>query len=296
MFASLTRIGARAVVKTKISSPRVLFVAGLISVGVGTALAIRATTKVEPVLDDTRRKIDDIKSIDNHTGYTDSAKKQDLAVVYLEATFKLSKLYAPSVFATFLGVACLTKSHTILSKRNAALTAAYAGLDNLYKAYRKRIQEEIGIEAEDRLHNSVVREIAEKEMPREEVRNGPRSKDPSIYARFFDESSYNWKPIPEYNMIFLRTQQTYANDLLHSRGHIFLNEVYDMLGLDRSRAGAAVGWSLDGDGDKHVDFGLFDGESLEVRNFVNGFESRVLLDFNVDGVIIDKLRDWRPRL
>jgi hypothetical protein len=294
MFESLTRIGARAVVKSKLGSPRGLFIIGLIGVGAGTALAIRATLKVEPVLDDARNKLDDIHALPE--SYSGPAKKQDLAVVYMETGYQLTKLYAPSIFATFLGVACLTKSHTLLSRRNAALTAAYAGLDNLYKAYRKRIQEEIGIEPEDRLYKSVVREVAEKELERAPIKNNKGGlKDPSIYARFFDESSTHWNGVPEYNVVFLRAQQGFFNDMLHARGHVFLNEVYDQLGLERSRAGSVVGWSLDTEGDHHIDFGIFDGRTMEARDFVNGYNSRILLDFNVDGIITDKLRDWRPR-
>ena len=84
-------------------------------------------------------------------------------------------------------------------------------------------------------------------------------------------------------------QQTFFNDLLLSRGHLFLNEVYDQIGIDRTKAGQVVGWVVSKDGDNFVDFGLFDGSTQEKRMFVNGHENSVLLDFNVDGVIYDKI-------
>jgi hypothetical protein len=113
--------------------------------------------------------------------------------------------------------------------------------------------------------------------------------DPSIYARFFDPTSPSWSKEPEYNLIFLKCQQNYANDLLKSRGHVFLNEVYDMLGMERSKAGAVVGWLLskNGDTDNFVNFGVFDGREQVARDFVNGREGAILLDFSVDGVIYD---------
>jgi hypothetical protein len=90
--------------------------------------------------------------------------------------------------------------------------------------------------------------------------------------------------------MFLKTQQAYLNDILRIRGHVFLNEVYDALGLERTQAGALVGWiSNNVDGDCYIDFGLFDGERPRVRDFVNGNERSILLDFNVDGVIYDLL-------
>ena len=108
----------------------------------------------------------------------------------------------------------------------------------------------------------------------------------SQYARFFDESCINWSKTPEYNLMFLNGQQNFANDLLNARGHVFLNEVYDMLGIPRSQAGAVVGW-VKGVGDDYIDFGIFEGKTAAARAFVNGAERNILIDFNVDGVIYD---------
>lgn len=111
----------------------------------------------------------------------------------------------------------------------------------------------------------------------------------SQYARFFDEGSPAWSKDSEYNLMFLKQQQQYANDLLKKRGHIFLNEIYDMLGIPRTKAGAVVGWVYDENnpiGDNYVSFGITDERNA---NFVNGYEKSVLLDFNVDGNIWDKI-------
>ena len=90
-------------------------------------------------------------------------------------------------------------------------------------------------------------------------------------------------------MLFLRTQQNYANDLLKARGHLFLNEVYSMLGIPHTSAGAIVWWTIGAGGDNYVDFGIFTRDSQVVREFVNGYERSILLDFNVDGVIWDMI-------
>jgi hypothetical protein len=64
-----------------------------------------------------------------------------------------------------------------------------------------------------------------------------------------------------------------------------------MLGIDRSKAGSVVGWVItkEGTGDNFIDFGVFDGDNPRARDFVNGREGSILLDFNVDGVIYDKI-------
>lgn len=111
----------------------------------------------------------------------------------------------------------------------------------------------------------------------------------SPYAVFFDEASAAWTNNPECNKLFLRRTQDLANAKLRARGYLFLNEVYDMLGVPRTRAGQLTGWVYDEKnpcGDNYVDFGIFD---LHNRDFVNGFEKSVLLDFNVDGNILDRL-------
>lgn len=116
----------------------------------------------------------------------------------------------------------------------------------------------------------------------------------SEYARFFDEASPNWTDNAEYNLMFLSQKQQYLNDLLKSRGHVFLNDVYDELGIPRTKAGAVLGWVYDEknpNGDNFIDFGIFNINNERCRNFVNGYEKTILLDFNVDGNIFDRLED-----
>lgn len=109
----------------------------------------------------------------------------------------------------------------------------------------------------------------------------------SSYAVHFDENSMAWSKDPELNKIFLLQQQTYANEKLKTKGYLFLNEVYDVLGLPRTKAGQVIGWVYDEDnpiGDNYVDFDIF---ARHNRHFVNGRDNVVLLDFNVDGIILD---------
>lgn len=111
----------------------------------------------------------------------------------------------------------------------------------------------------------------------------------SHYARFFDETSFAWDKNPELNLIFLRHTQEAANEVLKRHGCLFLNDVYDMLGIPRTKAGQVVGWIYDEKnpmGDNYVDFDIYASRNIE---FVNGYERKALLDFNVDGVILDKI-------
>ena len=88
--------------------------------------------------------------------------------------------------------------------------------------------------------------------------------------------------------MFLRAQENYANDKRRRYGHVFLNEVYELLGIPHSQAGAVVGWVRDSEvGDGYISFGIYDYTDANARQFVNGYESAILLDFNVDGTIWD---------
>ena len=178
-----------------------------------------------------------------------------------------------------------------------ALTAAYAAVDEAFKRYRERVVEKYG-EEEDRnlrYESEEIEYIDEKGKTKKVLRASDENEH-SMYARFFDEYSPSWSKEPEYNYVFLRCQQNWANDMLRARGHLFLNEVYDMLGINRSRAGSVVGWLIGDEGDNQIDFGIFDPNNESARDFVNGREGSILLDFNVDGVIYDKIREHGERL
>ena len=111
----------------------------------------------------------------------------------------------------------------------------------------------------------------------------------SPYARVFDEKAAGWTKDPEVTKFFLLRQQDYANEKLKVRGYLFLNEVLDMLGIPRTKAGQVMGWVYDEAypvGDNYVDFGIFKPHN---HDFVNGYEKSCLLNFNVDGDILSRM-------
>ena len=283
-------------------SPEILATVGVIGVIGSAVLACKSTMKLNEILDESKETIDKIKEVQENPEYTEKYTvedaKKDLAIVYTQTGIKLVKLYAPAVGLGVVSLTCLLTSNNILKKRNAALSAAYMTVDKSFKEYRNRVVERFGSDVEKEIRYNIkaqevqvtrVNENGEEETVTEVI----KSMDPntySDYARFFDESCAAWQNDPEYNLMFLKSQQQYANDLLKSRGRLFLNEVYRMLGIDDSKAGQVVGWVYDPDcpvGDNYVDFGLYDMDKERVRAFVNGYESNILLDFNVDGNIWD---------
>ncbi|HYQ97482.1 MAG TPA: DUF6353 family protein, partial [Candidatus Nitrosocosmicus sp.] len=205
---------------------------------------------------------------------------------------KVVKLYAPSVVLGAVSIAALTKSHNILKDRNLALTAAYVALDSAFSHYRERVIDRYGEDVDrDLRYDSEEVDFLDEETGKITPATVATGTPGAPYARFFDsESSRNWSVDPDINLLFLRNVQNYMNDRLRSRGHVFLNEVYDELGLAHTEPGAVVGWRWNkGSGDDYIDFGCWDANSQLIRDFFNGREGAILLDFNVDGVIYDKL-------
>lgn len=282
---------ARNTLLVQKGSPGVLLGAGIVGMVGSTVLACRATLKMDTVLEETQEKLEMAKTLE-HPQYSERDRSRDISLIYFQTGVKVVKLYGPAVLVGGASIAALTSSHRILSRRNAALTVAYGALEKGFNQYRARVIDKYG-EEQDRDFRYGTRqvEVIDPKTKKAEMVTRVSLDDPSVYARFFDTFSTSWSKEPEYNMIFLKCQQNYANDLLRARGHVFLNEVYDMLGIPRSKAGSVVGWVLsrNGETDNFINFGVFDGRDGAARDFVNGHEGAILLDFNVDGVIYDKI-------
>lgn len=285
------KIGRSGLILKK-HSPTILFASGLVGIVTTVVLASRATLKMDEVLSEAQKDIQDAKNLESEK-YSEKEIQREMAVVYAKASGKVLKLYAPAVFIGLASVCALTGSHIVLTRRNVGLTAAYAAIEKGYNEYRRRVIEEFGEDKERELRHGYV----EKQIV-EETEEGPlvstvKRVDPntvSQYAKFFDQMSKNWNREPEYNHMFLRCQETNLNLNLRTRGHVFLNEVYDALDIPRTQEGSIVGWLYEGgDGDGFIDFGLWDGTRESVRDFVNGHEGAILLDFNPDGNIWDKI-------
>ena len=302
---ALGRSVSGLILRSKKHSPSLLLGAGVVSMVGSTVMACRATLKLEEVVtkfQNDQRAAMGVREL-HPEEYSEQDRKQDVAVIYARGAGDIVKLYGPAVLLGGIGIVCLTKSHAILKQRNTALTAAYIAVDKAFERYRERVVEKYG-EEEDRHFRYGAEEIDIIDDETGKVISTVRadaSLMPSGYARWFDESStnnYTAPPMTEYNWIFIRNQQNWANDMLRARGHLFLNEAYSLLGLEHTSAGAIVGWIYDRDndrGDNYVDFGCWGEDRGQPLDFFNGRENGILLDFNVDGPIWD-LIDARREL
>lgn len=274
-------------------SPEILITVGVVGVVVSAVMASKSTLKLEPIV--SMMEIDVAyaktrKLEEPISDYPVEEYSKDIIKAYSRGVFGVVKLYGPSVTLGLTSIVCIVGAHGIMSKRNMALAAAYKAVESSFSEYRKRVVSELGLDKDTELRLGAHEvEVVDEETGKTTTAIALNPAENSQYARFFDESSSQWKKEAHYNQTFLRCQQQFANDLLLSRGHLFLNEVYDSLGIDRTPAGSVVGWVVSKKGDNFVDFNIFDAGSNAKRAFVNGWEKSIFLDFNVDGVIYDQI-------
>lgn len=299
IMKSVNGVTSKAVMKLKKHSSEILVVAGIAGTVVSAVLACRATTKVAEILDETKGTLDTIHEgmetgAINGQEYTNEDGKKDTVVVYAQTGMKLAKLYGPAIILGTLSITSILASNNILRKRNVALGAAYAAIDKSFKEYRGRVIERFGEQVDTELKYGIkAKKFEEIEVDPEtgkekKVKKTVMVADPNLqsdYAVYFDSKSRNYETNPDYNRMFLKAQQAFANDKLQTRGHLFLNEVLDDLDLPRTPAGQIVGWTKDGP-DGYVNFRIVEVE----RETEDGrHEPALLLDFNVEGNIWEKM-------
>lgn len=317
-FNELATTASRAFHKAgfqlKKHSPEILVVTGVVGTVVSAVMACKATTKVDFVLEDTKKKVEIIHEgaetgtvkgyLDNGqvgmVPYTSKDAQKDLTIVYGQTALKMAKLYGPAVLVGATSIACILAGHNITRKRNLALAAAYTAVDTGFKKYRGRVVERFSEQLDKELLYDIKAQEVEEVVVNEdgtesivkktvEVGNPADAMSPYTFA-FSKDTSSAWMPDHEKNKFFLVQQQNWMNEKLKSDGRLFLNYVLKELGLPECRMGQAVGWVYDSErGDGYVDFGIQNMNVATNRKFTAGLENAVWLTFNVDGDILYSL-------
>ena len=281
----VTRLAGRAGLVLSKHAPTILTAAGTAGFIGTTILASKATLKVEETVAEETALLVKVHEAHEAGKLEDKDALHDKVILYTRMTTKLAKLYAPALILGAASIVSLATGHGIMLKRNASLAAAYAAVDQAFKTYKKKIESKFGKEAVlDALVSTPQEELTKDEMTLEAV---TAVDGVSPYGVIFDEDNVNWSADEDLAKLHLDCQQQYANDILQTRGHIFLNEVYKMLGFPHTPAGAVTGW-VKGQGDDFVDFNIFDG-MFEGEDKNGRTVTKWALDFNVDGVMYDKI-------
>lgn len=281
----VTRLAGRAGLVLSKHAPTILTAAGTAGFIGTTILASKATLKVEETIAEETALLVKVHEAHDAGKLEDKDALHDKVVLYTRMTTKLAKLYAPALILGAASIVSLATGHGIMLKRNASLAAAYAAVDQAFKTYKKKVESKFGKDAViDALVSTAEEDLTKNELTMEAI---AAVDGVSPYGVIFDETNNNWSADEDLSMLHLKCQQQYANDILQTRGHIFLNEVYKMLGFPHTPAGAVTGW-VKGNGDDFVDFNIFEG-TFEGEDEKGRTVTKWALDFNVDGVMYDKI-------
>lgn len=300
----ITKPLAKAKFGFKKHSPEILVVGGIVGGVVSAVMACKATTKAQDILSETHYKVSQVHAVlddpeNTEDRYSEQDSRKDLALIYAQTGLELAKTYAPSVLLGAASIVSILGGHKILRGRNVALAAAYATIDQSFKEYRGRVVEKFGETVDKELrYNLKAQKITETEVDPETGKQKKVKKEILVpagdgaysgYARSFEPGCEYWENDAQLNKAFLMAQEEFANQKLRSQGYLFLSDVYKALGFRDDRASHCVGWTFDEEnpkGDNYVSFGFRDNLS-----FMEGFEKNVILDFNVDGPILDTFED-----
>ena len=317
-------IGKRAgkvMFKVKKHAPEILVFGGIVGTIGGTVMACVASTKVNDVIEGHKTEIEDIKEekeraaneiIEDENGeiieYTNKEYYKDLAIVYIQTGYEFVKLYGPAVLVGAASIGSILKGHNILKNRYVGALAAAATIDQTFRDYRGRVVERFGEETDEELRYGIETKQIEQTVVNEKGKSKTVKKTVKViqgniseisdYARVFKKGNPHWENNKDYNLMFLKAQQRYAKDRLVARGGepVYLNEIYDDCGFERSKAGQVVGWKYSEEcleNDNYIDFRIRE-VYLENVNPETGeieYEEAFLIDPNVDGIVWEELED-----
>lgn len=290
---SVSRFSYRTVLKTRANSPTILVVAGVIGLGATAVLAAKATRNLDPILDDHAKARIDINA--DMTLTTKKDEQKALLNLYMGTGYKLTKLYGPALFVGSTSALAVLGGHKILRGRQIATMAAYSGLLDQFNLYRGRVAKTLGEEVEKGIYEGAHGEWVEDPENKGEYKLKPKfdkalAGPPSYLRPWFDERNVHWTRDALANKMFLTGVQSHMNNMLQHRGHVFLNDVFDALKIERIPVGQQAGWVWNSrTGDNFIDFGFMSSIDPHSVAFCNGVEKSVQLNFNIDGSVWDQI-------
>lgn len=313
IFSSAARFGSNLVRKVRFRSPELLIGAGIVGVVGAAVVAVRRGVRWhQAATNELKHDLEVIHTAEKTSDrYSREDRVHDYAALIGKGVWSYTQIYGPSVLLGAASIASILAGTGILRGRLAAMTSAAATAQAALERYRARVREKMGEDAD--------REFAFEVSPRKtKLKHEDGTKETQItyhlvpssgewmaaspYSRLWDENAMEWCANRDVQFLTLRSLENHFNQELNARGVVFLNDVYKALGLPMSKDAALVGWVKNYEkpkmaklaaelgrvpGDGVISFGVFENESPSARAYLAGDDNRVVLDFNVDGVIYD---------
>lgn len=313
------------------NSPELLVAAGTVMF-FGTLYSMYKTTvKVKEVVDTANQSVEQVNVMlengavcratdSNETiEYTKEIANEDIKQIKRSSAKKIIKAAAPTVILTFGTLSCFLGADYIRKQRHAALFAASEMTLHAYENYRKGVIEKFGPEVDQELKYKLFKEDVEVEETNPETGRKKKGKHTilrskydgySEFARIFDEGNDLYqRNINEngkepsygvYNLNLLNNIEKQLNDDLYRYGFVTVNDAYERLHFEKTKAASTAGWRYDPNDPScrngtHISIGLLRGKDEdELRAIMLGEERSFILDFNIDTLDVWKDFDDTP--
>ena len=160
----------------------------------------------------------------------EAKKEKEEELTTFETVVAAAPAYIPAVAVGVSTLICLFSANALNKRQQAALTSAYALLDNSYQEFKAKVQEIYGDEGLNRVRNEIAKDHYDESIRPEEEKQ-----------LYFDEWSGRW-----FNAT--PTEVQYAeyelNKIMYRDGGAYLNEWYELVGLEPTDYGSVMGWSI----------------------------------------------------
>lgn len=290
---TMSKTFAKAKFQVNKHSPEILMISGIVGLVGAAVWACKATLKTKSVIDDYRLDKIDIEGTESYINddremveYTEEEKKKDLVELKVKTGLHIVKEYAAPVTISVLSITAIVVSNGIMRKRALALATAYATLDASFKKYRNQVIDRYGENVDKEIRYGITRKTISQETTDEKGKKKTKEVETTDinvpmdeYTRIFDSNNKYWDSDNDYIRRFLDSEESRANNLLRMNGYVFLNEIFDRLGFEKTKVGQVVGWEYAPDKDCYIDFGIYLIEN----------DHKAVLKFNPKGYILDKL-------
>lgn len=288
---AIKKVAIKTGLKLKKYSPEILLFLGISGGIAGTVVACKETPKAVEAHDQFLEEVEALHENEERTA-------KDTIRVYTRAGVRYIKIYGPAVGILAAGIGCHVGSYAILHNRGVALATALASTTAAFEEYRRNVVDKYGAEAEKEIRFGLREATVEDCVDAEDVADieaGKKKMTMSTtgFDRCFDEYNPMWTKSAVDNLNFLVQCQAYANEKLRSNGHLFVNELMDILHYPRVKAGQIDGWIYDPSRDdlhNFIDLGLFSVKDTPHDSFLRGMETSVWLTINPDGDILSLMK------
>ena len=171
-----------------------------------------------------------VKATPKALSLLEKAKEEKEELTILDTVRIAGPAYISTILVGASTIVCIFGANILNKRQQATLMSAYALLDNSYKEYKDKVKELYGEDTDREVRNEIAKDIKEDEkFP---VEDGKQLFYDEFSQRYFESTTED----------VLRAEYE-LNRLLSRDDRVFLNDFYELLGIETVDYGDYLGWS-----------------------------------------------------